>query len=121
MIINRTFPTLLLGAFCLALLPLGAGATEIPVDDTNFDADPPGEVTFNPDGSATMTEDDFFGIALLFNAPASNPEVIEALPNTVLSFSYDFTIGPADTGDIFRAVLLESGLATPFELVVDMA
>lgn len=120
MMYKRKTWALCAGAFCLALLCLGASATEIPIDSTNFDANPSDKVTFHPDGSATIMEDPFLGTTLLTNAPPVNPEVIIALPNTILSFNYDLTFGAFDTGDVFSAVLLESGVATPFELIVSM-
>ena len=110
-----------LAIICLGLISLRAGAGVIPIDPTNFDADPADKVMFHPDGSATMEEDDFFGSTLLTNAPPTNPEVIVALPKTILSFHYDFNYGTSDEGDYFSAVLLESGVATGYEVFIDIA
>ena len=112
---------LTLGALIFSLLPLSASGGPIPIDGTNFTADPAGAVTFNPDGSATLGEDDFSGFTLLTNAPPNEPQVIDAPFRTILAFSYEFMFGPADADDVFIAVLLESGLAigAPYEVFID--
>lgn len=108
-----------LAAWLLIAAPANTAAAVIPLDDTHFMATPPERVVFNADGSATLTEDAAFGSTLLTHAPPNQPEVIAALPGTMLSFHYDLVLGASDSGDILVAGLLESGVATLIEQIVD--